>query len=436
MLQTHAHPVPLPQTLDHLFRHESGKIQSVLVRLFGTHHLELVEDAVQDALLRAAEQWGMKGVPANPTGWLIEVAKNRMYDVLRRNAKSIAFARKDSEDSEDEETTLPDQMPLPDEVAANSIEHSKHNIKDDMLAMMFTCCHPSIGTEAQLTLILKILCGFSTAEIAKAFLTGEETIQKRLFRAKELFRKGEVRYVIPSASELPMRLQSVVQAIYLLFNEGYNSTHHDQLIRRDLMAEAFRLCELLSEHPQTSQPEVFALMALICFHAARTESRLDGTANIVLLEHQDRSLWNYALIERGVAYLGRGAEGRTASRFHIEAGIAYQHCVAPSVEETDWKQILALYDMLLQTYPTPVAALNRAVAVAQVHGSEAACAVLQELEAKSLDNYYLYHVLFGDMLHRTGRVSEATFHLQRALSLTHTPAEQRLLEQKLNTLRQ
>jgi RNA polymerase sigma factor (sigma-70 family) len=411
-------------------------MKSVLVRLFGSQHVDLVEDAVQDALVRAAEQWGMKGVPTNPTAWLIEVAKNRLYDVLRRNAKSVAFAQSSDGggDGEYGEAALPDQMPLPDEAAADSIEQAKHRIEDDMLAMMFTCCHPSIGTEAQITLVLKILCGFSTAEIAKAFLTAEETIQKRLFRAKEIFRKGDVRYAIPAAQELPARLQSVVQAIYLLFNEGYNSTHHDQLIRRDLMAEAFRLCELLSEHSQTSQPEVFALMALICFHAARTESRVDGAGNIVLLENQDRSLWNHALIERGVAYLAKSAAGNTASRFHIEAGIAYQHCIAPSAEKTDWKQILALYDMLVRAYPTPVAALNRAVVVGQVHGAEAALAALQELDAKPLENYYLYHALLGDMLRRTGRTTEAASHLHRALSHTHAPAEQRLLQQKLSTL--
>jgi predicted RNA polymerase sigma factor len=368
------------------------------------------------------EQWSMKGIPANPSAWLIEVAKNRMLDILRRGAKSVAFA------GDEAEYAIPDTAQSPE-------EGNERSIQDDVLAMMFTCCHPSIGIEAQITLILKILCGFSTTEIAKAFLTHEETIQKRLFRAKELFRKRDtIPFAIPPAHELPHRLESVLQAIYLLFNEGYNSTHHDQLIRRDLMAEAFRLCDALAEHPQTSRPEVFALMALICFHAARTESRMGSTGNIILLDQQNRSLWDSALIERGAEYLARSAAGTTASRFHLEAGIAHHHCIAPSIETTNWTEILASYDMLMQTYPTPVTALNRAVVLAELHGAETALTSLESLDAKTLDNYYLYHALLGDMLRRTGRATEAASHLQRALSLTQSAAEQRLLAQKLNTL--
>jgi RNA polymerase sigma factor (sigma-70 family) len=418
---------PIDSILDHVFRHESGKMKSVLVRLFGSQNIELIEDAVQDALVRAVEQWSMKGIPANPSAWLIEVAKNRMLDILRRGAKSVAFA------GDEAEYAIPDTAQFPE-------EENERSIQDDVLAMMFTCCHPSIGVEVQITLILKILCGFSTAEIAKAYLTSEETIQKRLFRAKEIFRsgvregEGEGHFAIPPAHEIPTRLHNVLQAIYLLFNEGYNSTHHDQLIRRDLMAEAFRLCDALAEHPQTSHPEVFALAALTCFHAARTASRTDDAGNILLLEQQNRSLWDRALIERGIEYMARSAAGNTASRFHVEAGIAYHHCIAPSMEATNWLEILALYDMLIQTYSTPVTVLNRAVALAEVCGAEAALISLQSLDPKVLDNYYLYHALLGDMLRRTGRTTEAVSHLQRALSLTQSPAEQRLLAEKLTIL--
>lgn len=396
-------------------------MKSVLMRIFGSQNIELIEDAVQDALVRAVEQWGIKSVPANPTAWLIEVAKNRMYDVLRRKAKSVAFA------PEEDAQAIHDATPLPDEEA-------NYFIKDEVLAMMFTCCHPSISVEAQITLILKILCGFSTAEIAKAFLTSEETIQKRLFRAKELFRSGKVEFVIPSAAELPDRLQGVLETIYLLFNEGYNSTHHDQLIRRDLMAEAYRLCDLLADHWQTCKPDVMALMALICFHAARTASRLDDAGNIVLLEHQDRSRWNHTLINEGIMNIAGAASGNTLSRFHLEAMIAYCHCAAPSAEQTNWKRILELYDILIEMYPTPVAALNRAVVVAEVHGAERALGELQALAVQMFDNYYLYHALIGDMLRRIGRTTEAITYLQRALTLTQSPAEQRFLTQKLNML--
>jgi RNA polymerase sigma factor (sigma-70 family) len=391
--------------VDHLFRHESGKMVSVLVRLFGSQHIEQIEDSVQDALVRAMELWKIKGVPANPTAWLIQVAKNRMLDTLRRNKRSVPLVI--DTDSERQHSSGSQAMPSGDLLQEEL--HQEELIRDDLLRMMFTCCHPSIGTEAQSTLILKILCGFSTAEIAKAFLTNEETIQKRLYRAKELFRERKVVYKIPSANELPERLTSVLQAIYLLFNEGYNSTH-----------------------AQTAQPQVFAQMALICFHAARTDGRLDANNNIVLLPDQNRSRWDDGLIERGIYYLGKSATGEIVSRFHLEAGIAYEHCIAPSFAETNWKAILDLYDILLQVAPTLVAELNRAVVLAEAQGVESALAALQNLDAKPLANYYLYHALLGDMLRRLGRTAEARPHLERALALTKAPAEQRLLRQKLS----
>ena len=283
-------PNDIHQTLEHLFRHESGKLVSVLTKIFGPHNLELAEDVVQDTLLTAMNRWKMSAIPDNPSAWLFTAAKNKALDLIRKQKRHQEFAADISYLLRSEYTlsaTLNELM-------------NNHEINDDQLRMMFTCCHPSLPSESQVALVLKTLCGFSITEIAKAFITTNDTIEKRLYRAKLKFRQQQIAFEIPQEQELEERLENVLTAIYLLFNEGYNSTQHDQLIRKDLLEESFRLGQLLLQNPATRQSDVFALLALICFNMARSEARLDKEGNILLLEKQDRSLWNHSLIQRAL----------------------------------------------------------------------------------------------------------------------------------------
>jgi len=404
---------------DHLFRRESARLVALLTGIFGIQHLQLAEDVVQDTLVKALEQWKINGLPANPGGWLYRVAKNKAIDVLRREKHKAPFPENI------------DRLLQADSSPAGDVTAEHHAISDDQLRMMFTCCHPGISVESQLALVLKTLCGFSVTEISKAFLTPADTIEKRLYRSREFFRENRVAFEIPDEMELPARMDNVLMAIYLLFNEGYNSTQHASLIREDLLEESFRLAEWLARHPLTKQPRICALLAQMSFTRARTPARVDENGNILLLKEQDRSKWDRHWIERGIEWLDQCAQGDLTS-YHLEAGIAYEYIRAPSYERTNWQVILGFYDLLYEMKPTPVVALNRAVVLGEWKGYAEALAYLEkQVSPKELENYYLYHAVMGEFLERNDRGAEALNHYEKARSLTRSGAEKNLLERKI-----
>ncbi len=412
---------------DHLFRHEAGKMVSVLTKIFGPENLETAEDVVQQTFIDAINVWKLKGIPDNPSAWLFRVAKNKAIDVIRRNKHSVQY-----DFSDGERKLLTSEYTL-----ATTMENiwKEELIKDDMLRMMFACCHPEISQENQITLVLKTLCGFSTAEIAKSFLTSEETVSKRLYRTKEFFRENKIKFGIPSVDELKNRTDAVLNSIYLLFNEGYNSTNAEQLIRNDLIEEAMMLCRLLIENHHTQVPEVYALMALMCFHSARSESRLTAEGEIVLLPYQDRSKWNVELIALGNEYMNKAAFGDVLSSYHLEAAIAYEHCIAESFDKTNWKRILELYEWLCKISPSPISELNKTVAVMQVLGAEEALKALTTIsDRKKLESFYLYHSLLGEIYSRLHNSAKAKTSFEKAIELTHSKSEKKMLKDKILSL--
>ncbi|MEO8590579.1 MAG: sigma-70 family RNA polymerase sigma factor [Flavobacteriales bacterium] len=405
---------------DHLFRREAGKMVASLTRFFGSKHLELAEDVVQDTLLKAMQEWPFKGIPDNPEAWLHRVARNGVIDKLRRDARGLDLLRENA-------------VLLRSEWTLAATVHSELNasaISDDQLRMFFACCHPSLAPEQQVALALKTLCGFGVPEIARAFVTSEETINKRLYRAREAFRAlGQLE--IPQGAELNDRLGSVLSTIYLLFNEGYNATRHENLIREDVIEEALRLCQLLLDHPTTQRPEVHALLALMIFHAARSEARIDTDGAIVLLQDQDRSQWDRALIALGNEHLSRASAGELFTTYHLEAIIASLHANAITYASTDWRSITRMYDELFRMKPSPIVALNRAIAVAEVDGPLRG---LDELDRiTGLEQQHLFHAVRGDLLQRAGRNREARAAFEHALRLTSSPMEHELLTRKLQT---
>ncbi|MBD0332182.1 MAG: RNA polymerase subunit sigma-24 [Chitinophagaceae bacterium] len=412
---------------DHLFRNEAKKMVAALTKIFGAENLETAEDVVQDTLIQAINLWKLKGIPNNPVAWLYTSAKNKAIDIIRRKKHLQQFDFTDSE-----------KVLLTSEYTVGAVMDDlwKEDVmKDGLLSMMFACCHPGISTENQVTLILKTLCSFSTAEIAQAFLTTENVISKRLYRTKEFFRQNKIKLEIPTAAEINTRTDAVLNAIYLLFNEGYNSTHADEPIRKELMQEAMMLCRLLTENRHTQMPAVFALMALMCFHSARTDSRLTAEGEIILLSMQDRSKWDAHLIEEGNEYMGKAAFGDAITTYHLQAAIAFEHCTAKSVEQTNWQRILQYYEWLMQVAPSPVVQLNKAVATFQLHGAGEAIKELDSItERKKLESYYLYHSLLGEISKQQGKVDQAKEYFQTAMSLTASEAERKLLKTKIAAL--
>jgi RNA polymerase sigma factor (sigma-70 family) len=411
------------QTVEHLFRHEAGKIVAALTGIFGLHHLELVEDALQEALLKALRQWCYGNLPPNPGAWLTRVAKNCALDAVRRDARfrekedAIAAALEEHPAL----SALPGKL-MPDE------------IRDDQLRLVFACCHPALPPEVRVALTLKTLCGFSVSEIARAFLTTSEAIAKRLTRARDRLRQAAVQFEIPSGPELTARVGSVLDVLYLVFNEGYNASQGSDLIRRELCDEAIRLTRLLAEHPSGNTPETHALLALFLFQAARFPARLDAAGEILRLREQDRSLWDSELIAQGMSHLERAATGHVASEFHLQAGIASCHCVARTYEETDWLRILSLYDVLVGVSGSPVVRLNRAIAVARVRGASAGLAALDEIKNEdAVQHYYLLYAVRGELLSELGREEEATKDYEEALRLTELPAERKFLLGRLRS---
>lgn len=412
--------IKVHQSVENLFRHEAGKIVSTLTRIFGLPNLELAEDAVQEALLKALRQWSFGNVPENPPAWLMRVAKNQALDILRRDAR---FRRKEGEIA----ATLTQQAILEDVPS-----FSPDEVNDDQLRMIFACCHPALPTESQVALTLKTICGFGVEEIARAFLLTEETIAKRLTRAKHRLRSAAVPFEIPAGAEISARLDSVLDVVYLLFNEGYNASHGVTLIRSDLCEEAVRLARLLTEHPAVDRPKIHALLALMLLQAARFPARIADDGAMLLLRDQDRTLWDKAMVAEGISHLNRSAEGNEVSEFHLQAGIAACHCTAESFQATDWRQICSLYDLLVEINDSPVIALNRAVAIAQVRGPEAALAMVAEIKGReAVGKYYLLYAVLGEFHLELGQYREAQENYRKALQLTNTPAEQSFLRERL-----
>ena len=414
------HPEQINYLVDHLFRHEAGKMVSVLSRLLGLQNLETAQDIVQDTLLQAMNTWSYNGVPGNPSAWLYRVAKNKAVDFLRRKKKFKEISPQYS-------YLLQSEYSLSSTVNNLFLENE---IQDSQLRMMFACSHPCIPEESQIALTLKTLCGLSVNEIAKAFLTNEETISKKIYRAKEKIKLEKVELNVPLGKELPERLDVVLKSLYLLFNEGYNSSHREQLIREDLCQEAMRLAYLLTTHTITNLPRTNALLSLMCFQASRLEARLGETGNIILLKYQDRGKWSMPLVERGFTYLEAATEIFEPSPYHLEAAIASLHAAAPSFDQTDWKSIYHLYEILFQLQPAPIVALNKAIASAYAISRENALSQL--LQIKGLENYYLYHTSIGEIYYELHDKDKAKKFYEKALHLTTSRQEQQLLISKIN----
>lgn len=418
-----AHNDKVLQTIAAITRAESGKLVSVLTRIFGPHNLTMAEDAVQDVLLKAIENWQEQGLPENPRAWLYRATRNRAIDIVRRNRRQQTFAT-DINALLDSEYT-----------AASTLNDcfKETEIRDDQLRMMFACCHPGIGREGQIALILKTLSGFSVAQIARAFITKSDAIEKRLYRARLAFRDNIASLEIPEGAALLQRLDNVLETIYLLFNEAHSTSYQDSLTRGDLAQDCIRLCNLLTEHAATNLPQTNALLALLCFHTARLASRVDRNGDLQLMQYQERSLWDRELIEKGVWHLQRAATGENISRYHIEAAIAYEHCKAATYDKTDWRSILYYYDLLAKLVPTPVVLLNRAIAVKELDGPQAALDEIKKIPGIDfLQNYYLLHAILGELLSQTGKKESAKGHYEKALQMAVSTAERKFIQQKLN----
>jgi RNA polymerase sigma factor (sigma-70 family) len=410
------------QLVGHLFRRESGRLVAILTRHFGIEHLPLAEDVVQDALVKAMQTWPDTGVPDNPSAWLLQAAKNRALDLTRRD--SVWRGKQEA------------LVPLMEDCLQSSLTRPspqfEDEIHDSQLRMMFVCCHPGLAAEAQVALILKTLCGFGEKEIAAAFLAGEAAVTKRLVRARQYLREQEVAVELPPAAALAPRVEAIQQALYLLFNEGYKASHGDSLLREDLCAEAVRLGELLAAHPAGDRPATHALLALMWFNASRLPARTDDAGGLLLLADQDRSRWRREDIARGVAHLGASSAGDRITRYHLEAGIAAAHALAPSFAATNWTQIVELYDQLLALDGSPVVALSRAVAVGRLEGAAAGLRALAEIGgSRALANYHLFHSVRGQLHLEAGEPGRAADCFRRALALVTLPAERALLEKRL-----
>jgi RNA polymerase sigma-70 factor (ECF subfamily) len=412
----------LNQIITHLFRREAGKMAAVLTRLFGWQRLDLAEDIVQDTLLKAMSTWKFKGVPENPSAWLYKVAKRKAIDALRQQHIHEGHHSQIKEALRSEWTLTPAVQQF----------FFENEIEDSQLRMMFACCHPAIPYESQIALTLKTLCGLSVQEIAHSFLTNEDTITKRLYRAKEKIREEKISMEAPIPARLPGRMDAVLHTLYLLFNEGYNSSHPSQLIRHDLCEEAMRLCVLLTRNTITRSGKVSALLALMCFQASREDARINPDGTIRLLKDQDRGRWDKRLIEKGRYYLEQSADDDGVSAYHIEAAIAGSHSAVDSFPETDWVRIAKLYAALEEINPSPVVQLNKAIAIGY---AESATAGLYALDAIStLQEHHLYHAAKGDFFADLNKVSEARNSYLRAMALTSSNAEKDLLQSKLTAL--
>lgn len=407
-----------PALPEHYFRYEFGRLVAVLSRRFGMHRVELCEDAVQTALLRAMQSWSQRGPPDDKSAWLYRVAFNEVLAALRREKRT--------------DTCAADAEQVASETSLEDTVYLEHEVRDDQLRMLFVCANPGIPRESQVVFALKTLCGFSVEEIALRLFQSHEAIYKRLQRARATLRERVAGLDLPRIEELTSRLPSVLGILYLLFTEGYSSAQPDQVIRHELCAEAIRLGRLLDNHPIGATPETAALLALMYLNAARFDSRIDGAGGLLLLEEQDRALWDRDLIHVGISYLQRAARGDAFTRYHAEAGIAAEHCLAPTYQATNWAEIARLYQMLEDVAPSPINTLNRAIALAQWQGPGAGLAVLEALNPPPwLLGYYLWDATLGELYRRSGNRERASAHLARALEAAPTQAEKELLRRRL-----
>jgi predicted RNA polymerase sigma factor len=401
-------------TLKHLFHQEFSKMVAVISNLFGLQHIEVAEDIVSETFLAATESWAQKGIPENPAAWLYVVAKQKTQYHFRRNK---IF----------EKNVIPELSLREDSITSpGEPDFSLSNIRDSQLQMMFAVCNPAIASEAQIGLALRILCGFGIEEIAAAFLTNKETINKRLFRAKEKLRTGKISMEMPPENELPGRVDNVLHIIYLLFNEGYYSRTQDHILRQELCVEAMRLGFMLCDDVRTNLPKTNALIALMCFHASRFEARLTNDEIPVLYEEQDESLWNQELITQGLHFLNLSASGDEISSYHLEARIAYLHCIKEDTPEK-WQEILQLYNQLLCFNYSPGAALNRTYALYKADGKELA---LVEAEKLGLEGNHFFHLLLGELYNGIDN-QKALANLQKAYDLARSPDERQIIGRKI-----
>jgi RNA polymerase sigma-70 factor (ECF subfamily) len=405
------------ELIPQLFKTEYRKIISVLCKLFGIVHIEIAEDITTDTFLLASETWGQKGIPENPTAWLYTVAKNKTKDYFKRHqtfteiiALDLKYTQKSFEEIE--------------------VDLSVKNISDSQLQMIFTICNPVIPAEAQIGLALRILCGFGIDEIAEAFLTNKETINKRLFRAKEKLRTELVKIELPNENEISIRLETVLTTLYLLFNEGYHSSTQNTHLRKELCLEAMRLNYFLIENETTNKPVVNALMALMCFHSSRFEARTNQTGEAILYEEQNKDLWNEELIDKGNFFLIESAKGQEITKYHLEASIAYWHCT--KIENpVKWESILQLYNQLLQVEYSPIAALNRTYALSKVFGKEKA---IQEALKLDLKENHFYHSLLGN-LNTNFDKNKAILHFEMAYKLAKSNSDKMTIKNHLKKLK-
>jgi RNA polymerase sigma-70 factor (ECF subfamily) len=413
-------PPEVSEVVEHLFRHESGKMVATLTRIFGLEHLNLAEDVVQEALARALRTWPFYGVPQNPAAWIMRASRNLALDVVRRER---VFREKETEIIRLVEEAGSDRAGAPPE---------EHVVADDRLRLMFVCCHPLVPGDTQAALALKVLGGFGVAEIARAFLTSEAAIAKRLTRARQRIREARIPFEIPVGEDLARRLEGVLQSLYLLFNEGYKATTGPKLVREEICHEAIRLAGLLVNHPAGNQPKAHALLALMWLNTARLPARLDHDGNLLRLKEQDRSRWDQAMIARGLFHFAQSATGREISVYHLEAGIAASHCTARDYASTHWPNILEFYDRLREFDDSPVVALNRAVALAEVHGPQAGLEAVRVIgNLPSLESYYLLYAVLGEFESRLNHAALAAEHFRKAAELAAIQSEQAFLSKRM-----
>jgi len=406
------------ERLDAVYRSESRHVLATLIRLLGD--FDLAEEALHDAFASAMEQWPRDGLPSNPRAWLVSAGRFKAIDAMRRRARFDASL---AELAERLDADSPDAATVPDD----------EGIEDDRLRLIFTCCHPALPSEARMALTLREVCGLTTEEIAHAFLSAPTTVAQRIVRAKAKIKNAKIPYQVPSRADLPDRLDTVLHVIYLVFNEGYSASSGESLTRSDLSGEAIRLGRLLME--LLPEPEVVGLLALMLLQESRRVARASATGELILLEDQDRSLWNRDQITEGLALVRRALSSQRVGPYTLQASIAAVHAESPSAATTDWGQIVELYGLLARVEPSPVVDLNRAVAVAMRDGPSAGLALIDTILARGdLEDYHLVHAARADLCRRLGRTTEARTSYERALSLTQQEPERRFLERRLREL--